>query len=206
MSEEKKLNENPETNSALELDDSIFQDDLSLDFGDAVSTADLEAKLVAVEDVEAAPVIEAKPAEKAAEPVAVSEPVAAPRVLTKQDIKAQAKIKKAQDAAEAAEALRIQKEEAKAAKEKAAEAKAAADKKADIKAKKSKEEKKKNGLWRRIKETFAELKKVSWPNVNTVVKQTLVVLGVTLFFLVALIIIDQVLGLGWQWFVNSLKG
>jgi preprotein translocase subunit SecE len=40
------------------------------------------------------------------------------------------------------------------------------------------------GIGRRFKETFAELKKVSWPKFPKVMKQTSVVLGVVLFFLV----------------------
>ena len=60
---------------------------------------------------------------------------------------------------------------------------------------KPKGEKKKFGLWRWIRAVFAELKKVSWPPFGKVVKTTLVVLGIVLFFLVALMLMDS--GLGW---------
>jgi preprotein translocase subunit SecE len=39
-------------------------------------------------------------------------------------------------------------------------------------------------IGRRFKETFAELKKVSWPSFPKVMKQTSIVVGVVLFFLV----------------------
>lgn len=51
--------------------------------------------------------------------------------------------------------------------------------------------KKKRGVGRWFKETFSELKKVTWPSFLTVVKQTGVVLLVTVIFLVVLIAIDQ---------------
>ena len=46
-------------------------------------------------------------------------------------------------------------------------------------------EKKKRGRF--FKETFSELKKVTWPSFGTVVKQTGIVLGVVLVFLLVLI-------------------
>lgn len=45
----------------------------------------------------------------------------------------------------------------------------------------------------KIKGTFSELKKVSWPGFGKVVKQTAVVLSVTLIFLVVIMGIDQLL-------------
>ena len=62
--------------------------------------------------------------------------------------------------------------------------------------KKPKGEKRRFGLWRWLKAIFTELKKVSWPSFSKVVKTTLVVLGVVLFFLVALMIMDA--GFGWM--------
>lgn len=57
--------------------------------------------------------------------------------------------------------------------------------------KKSKKEKvKKAG---KAKATVSELKKVTWPTFNKVVKQTIVVLSVTLVFLLVVIGIDQLL-------------
>lgn len=49
-------------------------------------------------------------------------------------------------------------------------------------------------IGRKFKEVFSELKKVSWPDFKTVVKQTSVVLGVVLLFLVVITLMD--LGLG----------
>jgi len=74
---------------------------------------------------------------------------------------------------------------------------ATVDNKKDDRQKKDKPkgEKKKFGLWRWLKAIFVELKKVSWPPFGKVVKTTLVVLGVVLFFLVALILMDM--GFGW---------
>ncbi len=54
--------------------------------------------------------------------------------------------------------------------------------------------KKKRGIGRWFKELFSELKKVSWPSFLTVVKQTGVVLLVTLFFLLVLMGVDAGLG------------
>ena len=67
--------------------------------------------------------------------------------------------------------------------------------------------KKKNGFFSRlgrwIKSIFIELKKVTWPKMNTVVKQLFVVLGVTVAFLVLLIGIDSLLGLVFNWFTGQ---
>ena len=68
--------------------------------------------------------------------------------------------------------------------------------------------KKRNGFFSRvgrwIKSIFIELKKVSWPKMNTVVKQLLVVLGVTIAFLVLLTGIDALLGVLFNWFTGQL--
>lgn len=45
-------------------------------------------------------------------------------------------------------------------------------------------------IGKKIKETFSELKKVTWPDFPKVVKQTGVVLGVVLAFLVLVTVID----------------
>ncbi|MBO5224274.1 MAG: preprotein translocase subunit SecE [Clostridia bacterium] len=58
------------------------------------------------------------------------------------------------------------------------------------------------GRW--IKSIFIELKKVTWPKMNTVVKQLLVVLGVTVAFLILLIGVDSLLGLVFDWFTGVL--
>lgn len=46
-----------------------------------------------------------------------------------------------------------------------------------------------------VKSTVAELKKVTWPSFGKVVKQTLIVLGVVVFFTVILFGIDRLLSL-----------
>ena len=51
----------------------------------------------------------------------------------------------------------------------------------------------KAGRASKIKGAFSELKKVSWPSFNKVVKQTLVVLSVTAVFLLVVMGIDQLL-------------
>lgn len=49
-------------------------------------------------------------------------------------------------------------------------------------------------MWARIKEVVSELKKVSWPSWSKVVKQTAVVLGVVVLFLVVITLFDFGLG------------
>ena len=49
-------------------------------------------------------------------------------------------------------------------------------------------------MGRKLKEVFSELKKVSWPGFNKIVKQTAVVLGVVLLFMIVITLMD--LGLG----------
>lgn len=46
----------------------------------------------------------------------------------------------------------------------------------------------------RIKETFSELKKVTWPSFATVAKQTGIVLAVVVAFLLVLVCFDQLFG------------
>jgi len=59
-----------------------------------------------------------------------------------------------------------------------------------------------NKVVRKSKETFSELKKVSWPSFGKVVKQTLVVLGIVLFFTLFLLGIDRLL----SWLFSLLVG
>ncbi len=56
--------------------------------------------------------------------------------------------------------------------------------------------KKKSRIATFFKESFSELKKVSWPSFSTVLKTTLVVLGVVAVFLAVLLAFDTVLGFG----------
>ena len=61
-------------------------------------------------------------------------------------------------------------------------------------------------LWRGVKETFAELKKVSWPTFAETMKQLGAVIAVVLFFLVILVGIDALLGLAFDEFTKGLSG
>lgn len=63
----------------------------------------------------------------------------------------------------------------------------------DKKSKKAKKEKKPSKLGRKLKETGAELKKVTWPTFPKVLKQTGVVLGVVVFFGLVLFAFDYCL-------------
>ena len=51
-----------------------------------------------------------------------------------------------------------------------------------------------NRMGRKLKEVFSELKKVSWPSFDKIVKQTAIVLGVVLMFMIVITLMD--LGLG----------
>lgn len=57
----------------------------------------------------------------------------------------------------------------------------------------------------KIKETFGELKKVSWPTFAQVMKQTGIVLAVTAVFLVVLMGFDAVLGQLYKLLVDGLN-
>lgn len=74
------------------------------------------------------------------------------------------------------------------------------------KAKKEKKNKKqKEHKVGKVKETVSELKKVSWPSFGKVVKQTLVVIGMVLFFTLVLFAIDQLLGLGYKQIIGWIS-
>ncbi len=49
-------------------------------------------------------------------------------------------------------------------------------------------------MFKKLKEVFSELKKVSWPSFDKIVKQTAIVLGVVLMFMIVITLMD--LGLG----------
>lgn len=59
-----------------------------------------------------------------------------------------------------------------------------------------KKPKRKSRIGTFFREAFSELKKVSWPSFKTVLKNTLVVLGVVVVFLVVLLGFDLLLGWG----------
>ena len=64
-----------------------------------------------------------------------------------------------------------------------------------LKAKKVKEKKeKKGGLFRKLKEAWSELKKVTWPSFSTVIKQLGCVLAIVVTLLVIIMVIDFGLG------------
>lgn len=57
-------------------------------------------------------------------------------------------------------------------------------------------------IGKKLKETFSEIKKVSWPSFGKVVKQTSIVIGVVLAFLVVLMLMD----FGLSYLLNLLTG
>ena len=57
----------------------------------------------------------------------------------------------------------------------------------------------------KVKETFAELKKVSWPTFGKTMKQTGAVFVVTLFFFIILLVMDYLLGLAHGVLVDELN-
>ena len=67
-----------------------------------------------------------------------------------------------------------------------------------VETKKTQPKNKKDNIFKKIgrkfKEVFSELKKVSWPSFKTVVKNTSIVLGVVLIFLVVITLMDFGLG------------
>ena len=72
------------------------------------------------------------------------------------------------------------------------------------KAKQEKKDKKekKPGLFRKLKDAWGELKKVTWPSFGSVVKKTGVVILVVLIFTVVLFGIDYLLGLLYNLFMS----
>ena len=57
----------------------------------------------------------------------------------------------------------------------------------------------------RVKETFAELKKVTWPTFGKTMKQNGAVLVVTLFFFIILLVMDYLLGLAHRQLIDELE-
>ena len=57
----------------------------------------------------------------------------------------------------------------------------------------------------RVKETFAELKKVTWPTFGKTMKQTGAVLVVTIFFFIILLVMDYLLGLAHGKLIEELN-
>jgi len=67
------------------------------------------------------------------------------------------------------------------------------------------EKKEKKSVGRKFKETSSELKKISWPSFGTVVKKTLVVIGMVIFFTIVLWGIDYLLGLLYNLLISNIK-
>lgn len=61
---------------------------------------------------------------------------------------------------------------------------------------KNKQPKKRGKLGTFFSEAFSEMKKVDWPKFATVLKTTLIVLGVVAAFLVVMFVFDMVLAIG----------
>lgn len=70
--------------------------------------------------------------------------------------------------------------------------------------KNTKPKKERKSLWRIIKETFAELKKVSWPSFGKVVKQTCVVILVVAICTLILFGTDRLFSLLYNALINGL--
>ena len=73
-----------------------------------------------------------------------------------------------------------------------------------VKDKKEKKQKKPGRARRWFKDFFSELKKVTWPSFAKVIKQTGVVLMVTIIFMLVLMAFDTVLGLMYDALVGGL--
>lgn len=72
---------------------------------------------------------------------------------------------------------------------------------------KKKDKKKDGGKFRRkVKDFFSELKKVTWPSFTKVLKQTGIVLVVTLCFLLVMMLFDYVFGLMYRALIGGLGG
>jgi len=69
------------------------------------------------------------------------------------------------------------------------------------KAKEKQKKEKKPGLFKKLKEAWSELKKVTWPGFSSVVKKTGVVILVVVLFTVVLFGIDYLLGLLYNLFM-----
>ena len=61
-------------------------------------------------------------------------------------------------------------------------------------------------IGRKLKEVFSEIKKVSWPSVDKVVKQTGIVLGVVALFMVVITLMDFGLGQLLSLLTSSING
>ncbi|MCM1368331.1 MAG: preprotein translocase subunit SecE [Roseburia sp.] len=74
-----------------------------------------------------------------------------------------------------------------------------------VKEKKEKKNKEPGKVRRWFKDFFSELKKVTWPSFSKVLKQTGVVLFVTVCFLLVMIAFDSLFGLLYDYLISGLS-
>ena len=112
------------------------------------------------------------------------------------EVKSESEVSEISNQNEVSEVESLETENKNASENKKVEEKKSDDKKNNVKdKKKAKKEKGQNKIAKKTKETFSELKKVSWPTFGQVVKKTGVVLAVVIIFTVVLFGIDYLLGL-----------
>ena len=112
------------------------------------------------------------------------------------EVKSESEVSETSNQNEVSEVEVLETENKNASENKKVDEKKSADKKNNVKdKKKAKKEKGQNKIAKKTKETFSELKKVSWPTFGQVVKKTGVVLAVVIIFTVVLFGIDYLLGL-----------
>lgn len=112
------------------------------------------------------------------------------------EVKSESEVSEISNQNEVSEVEVLETENKNASENKKVDEKKSDDKKNNVKdKKKAKKEKGQNKIAKKTKETFSELKKVSWPTFGQVVKKTGVVLAVVIIFTVVLFGIDYLLGL-----------
>lgn len=112
------------------------------------------------------------------------------------EVKSESEVSETSNQNEVSEVEVLETENKNASENKKVDEKKSDDKKNNVKdKKKAKKEKGQNKIAKKTKETFSELKKVSWPTFGQVVKKTGVVLAVVIIFTVVLFGIDYLLGL-----------
>ncbi len=112
------------------------------------------------------------------------------------EVKSESEVSEISNQNEVSEVESLETENKNASENKKVDEKKSEDKKNNVKdKKKAKKEKGQNKIAKKTKETFSELKKVSWPTFGQVVKKTGVVLAVVIIFTVVLFGIDYLLGL-----------
>ena len=112
------------------------------------------------------------------------------------EVKSESEVSEISNKNEVSEVEVLETENKNASENKKVDEKKSDDKKNNVKdKKKAKKEKGQNKIAKKTKETFSELKKVSWPTFGQVVKKTGVVLAVVIIFTVVLFGIDYLLGL-----------